>query len=103
MTQAIETKYFPPTNSRGSRIKVSAQAGSIFVPWDPGLSEEDNYAAAARAYAKKMGWTGKLVGGSLRSGDKVFVFDYGISSEVVDLGKDVKRDVKRIIKRLRKP
>lgn len=26
--QAIETKYLGPTNTRGSRIKASAQAGS---------------------------------------------------------------------------
>jgi hypothetical protein len=34
ITQAIETKYMGPTNTRGSRIKATAAAGSVMVPFD---------------------------------------------------------------------
>ena len=30
----VTTKYYGPTNTRGSRIKVSSHNGSMFVPFD---------------------------------------------------------------------
>jgi hypothetical protein len=56
--QAINTKSFGPGNVRGSRVKASAQAGSIFVGWDHALNYERNHAAAAQALATKFGWHG---------------------------------------------
>lgn len=54
--QAIQTKYRGPTNVRGARIKATAQAGSITVPYDYALGIDENHAAAARALAETLGW-----------------------------------------------
>jgi hypothetical protein len=62
---AIETRYLGPTNSRGSRIKATADAGSVTVPYDHALSSTQNHAKAAQALAMKFGWTGSWVGGGL--------------------------------------
>jgi hypothetical protein len=56
MRQAIVTKYLGPTNHRGSRVKATAQAGSITIHWDDALDVSANHARAALALAKKFGW-----------------------------------------------
>lgn len=51
--QAIETRYFGPTNTLGSRIKASCERGSITVQWDYSLGIRDNHrAAVVRLLAK---------------------------------------------------
>lgn len=64
MRQAIETKWLGPTNYRGARVKASAQAGSITLPWDHTKDVADNHIAAAQALAAKYGWEGSYVGGA---------------------------------------
>ena len=56
MTQAITTKYFGPTNTRGSRVKAQAQAGSVTIHWDYALNSDDNHKAAAKALMAKFEW-----------------------------------------------
>jgi len=56
MRQAIVTKYLGPTDYRGSRVKATAQAGSMTVPWDHALDPAENHRAAAFALAKRLGW-----------------------------------------------
>jgi hypothetical protein len=46
--QAIVTKYYGPSNVRGSRIKASAQRGSKFFTYEPAISIEANHRMAAR-------------------------------------------------------
>ena len=76
--QAIETKYLGPTNHRGGRIKASAQAGSITIPWDHALNTDNNHDMAAIALLKKLGWKGKLEGGgNARGNGNVYVFIEG--------------------------
>lgn len=70
MMQAIVTKYHGSTNTRGSRISATAEAGRIMLSWDHALNGSDNHMAAAQALADKMGWTvaagyPALVGGAL--------------------------------------
>lgn len=70
MFQAIVTKYHGPTNTRGSRISATAEAGRIMLSWDYALNGSDNHKAAAQALVDKMGWTVEagypsLVGGAL--------------------------------------
>jgi hypothetical protein len=66
MRQAIVTKYIGPTNTRGSRIKATADAGSITVPFNYRLKTfEENHRAAAVALQNKFNWQGNLIGGSL--------------------------------------
>jgi hypothetical protein len=66
--QAIVTKYFGPSNSRGSRIKAKAAAGSVTVPYDHGLNADENHDVAAIKLAEKYHWLdngSELVGGGL--------------------------------------
>jgi hypothetical protein len=65
---AITTKYFGPTNSRGSRVKAKCDAGSVTVAWNYSLGIPGNHRAAAKALADKMGRTGAWVGGSIGEG-----------------------------------
>ena len=64
MFQAIETKYYGPTNTRGSRIRAAAQCGKVWVPYDYALNPEQNHAAAAKAFLLKWGWNGQWAGGA---------------------------------------
>lgn len=71
--QAITTKHIPATDTKGRRIKASAPAGSVIVPWDYELDEQGNHANAAIALMKRLHWAGKLAIGGTQSG-YVFVF-----------------------------
>ena len=73
MRQAIITKYLGPTDHKGSRVKATAQAGSITVPWDAAQSVDANHYIAAHALAMRYNWLSedsdwKLVGGALPDG-----------------------------------
>lgn len=76
--QAIVTKYFGPTDHRGSRIKAVCEAGSLTVAWDYALDVEANHHAAAVALATKLGWTtewyGDLVTGGMAGSGYCHVF-----------------------------
>lgn len=65
--QAITTRYLPPTDHRGSRIKAQCDAGSLVVPWDYSLNPDDNHDAACAALVKRLGWDdyGTWIGGTL--------------------------------------
>lgn len=69
ITQAIETKYLPATSNRGARIKATAWAGNVTVPYDYALNADDNHKAAALALRHKMGWQGKFAQGGNVKGD----------------------------------
>lgn len=79
--KAIWTKYTGPTNTRGSRIKASAEGVSITVPGD-GASAEDVHTFAAVALCRKMGWPGDLYRGGRPDGVG-FVFVFAAPSERV--------------------
>lgn len=72
--QAITTKYLPATNYRGSRVKATAQAGSVTISFDLGLRDEDCHKEAALALCRKFGWEGSLIMGTTHNGDNVWVF-----------------------------
>ena len=74
--KAIKTEYLPCTNTRGSRIKATAEGVKpLSIPYPHELSGSAVHAAAAVALCKRMGWTGTLVSGGLpdQSGE-VFCF-----------------------------
>jgi hypothetical protein len=72
--QAICTRYTGATNTRGSRIIASTEGGSrVSVPYPHELSGEAVHRVAAEALKKKLGWTGRLVGGAVKHG-YCFVF-----------------------------
>jgi len=65
--QAITTKYLGAGNVRGSRVKATADAGSVTLSWDDALDSYANHSAAAIALANKFGWGGVWYGGGLPS------------------------------------
>lgn len=76
--KSIETKYLPPSNVRGARIKASVIDGnriqkSIVVPFDHGADEYERHLNAALQMRDKMKWTGDLVGVGTRTG---YVFGF---------------------------
>lgn len=74
ITQAIETKYLPATNNRGSRIKATAWAGSVTVPYDYALDADANHKAAAMALIAKYEWQGTFAqGGNAKGNGYYFV------------------------------
>jgi hypothetical protein len=60
MQQAIETKFYGPTNSSGSRIVAKAWAGSKKTHYNHALNADQNHLQAAKALADKMGWDAAL-------------------------------------------
>jgi hypothetical protein len=55
--QTITTRYFSPTNVRGSRYQAKASGGmSIMMHADPSLGNEENHVRAAQALIRKLGW-----------------------------------------------
>lgn len=72
--QAITTKFLSPTNTRGSRVKATAAAGSVTVEWDHALNISENHAAAAQALIAKLEWDGEWFSGGTPDGTgEVFV------------------------------
>jgi len=73
--QAIVTKYYGPTASRGSRIKAKSYGGSVSVAYDYGLNVEQNHDAACATLLDKMEWGGHYIGGGSPDGTGfVYVF-----------------------------
>lgn len=80
--QAIVTKHLGPTNVRGSRVKATAEAGSVTLSWDHSLNSEANHRKAAEALCTKFKWTGDYYGdlhcggmpNKIGGGGYVFVF-----------------------------
>lgn len=72
--QAIQIHYLGPTNTKGSRLKATAQAGSVTIPYPYEVNNEAAYRKAAEALCDKLKWAGKLGGGQLPNGDYVFTF-----------------------------
>ncbi len=88
--QAIVTKYIGPSNTKGSRIKATAAAGSVTLHLDNSLNIEDNHALAALALANKYAWRGTWHMGGM-PGDSGYCFvsyDDGDRPAFVSLGKE---------------
>jgi len=69
VTQAIETRYLGPTNTKGGRIKATAWAGSVTIGYDHALGHAENHRAAADALLAKLGWDGTFAQGGNVKGD----------------------------------
>jgi hypothetical protein len=65
MRQAIQTKFLPATNSKPSRVKAIAEAGSVILSWDHAMNGTGNHRTAAMTLAKRKGWTGEWFGGAI--------------------------------------
>lgn len=70
--QAMASKVLAPTNTKGTRIKVTARAGSKVTGWDHALNEFQNHRQAAIAFAESLDWLASgetLATGCLPNGD----------------------------------
>lgn len=73
MYRAIITKFLPPTNTVGLRVKACVDGSRLIVAWDHGLDAPENHVRAANSLALKLGWLPgedrpwELAGGSLPS------------------------------------
>ena len=92
MSKAIVTKYLPPTNYKGARIKATSTDGSVTLSYDYEVSAERNHLDAAESLALTY-WNEHLdlIGGERPDG-KGFCFvqnpkendswkDYGLGLE----------------------
>ena len=66
--QAIVTEYRGPTNTRGSRIIVRAEAGRMTIPWDHALNPDENHRRAVETFARNWSWDGRWVCGHVWRG-----------------------------------
>jgi hypothetical protein len=71
--QAIVTKWIGPTNTKGDRIKATAAAGSVTVPYERATNTEGAHRAAAVAFCAKFGWDFDHVSGGLPDGSLAWV------------------------------
>ena len=74
MKQAITIKYLGATNTKGTRLKVTSNGGSITVPLEYGAAQEQRIRKAVDALLNKLDWNGEYIIGQLPSGDYVAVF-----------------------------
>lgn len=61
--QAITTKFYGPTNTRGSRIIARASSGRVTWEYDHALNTDQNHDRAAQKLANKFGWGGRWYSG----------------------------------------
>lgn len=82
--QTITTKFLAATDHKDGRIKAVNSNGTsnITIALDDSLNVEQNHINAAQTLAKKLGWTGKFVGGSTKEGFVFCFSDSRISFEV---------------------
>lgn len=86
--QAIETKYLGPTNSRGSRVKATCEAGSVVIEWDDALDSPENHDNAVRQLIARLDWASAARGDWYRGGLKgsrgyVYVCTYATEKVVL--------------------
>lgn len=67
--QAIETKYFGPTNSKPGRIIAKAWGGKVTYNWDHALNSYENHREAAKKLAVIKNWGGEWVMGNNSKAD----------------------------------
>lgn len=78
--KSIITKYVPPTNTKGARIIAKAEGvPSVTVGYHDNDGNENPHAIAAKKLKDKMGWSGKMVGGTLPNGSMAWVFADDVS------------------------
>lgn len=67
--QAIHTKYFGPTNHKGSRIKATASRGSITVSYPHDLSGDDVHTFAVKQLVERFCMSDELEYGTPPEGN----------------------------------
>lgn len=65
--QAIRTRYYGPTNTRGSRIVAKCEAGTLSMPYDYSLDADQNHAKAAQLLVDRLQWGDVYHGGTFEN------------------------------------
>jgi len=81
--KAIQTKYLPATNTKGSRIKAFTNDFNVTIPFDYSLNDEQVYFKAVKELVKKykLDWDiSKMNYGSIKDG-YVFCFNDSIITD----------------------
>ena len=91
--QAIVTKFLGATNTRPARIKATAAAGSITIPYEYGLTEDNCHRAAALQLISKLGWQGDIVTGGLPDGSYCHVFSQALTESRATLKRRLSGEV----------
>ena len=74
--KAILVKYLPATDTKGVRLKVSAQGVKpLTIPRDYELTPYEQAERLAALFCSDMDWDYKLHGGELPSGDYCFTME----------------------------
>ena len=69
MLQALKIRHLAPTDTKGTRFKVTACAGSKTYGYDYALNFDDNIRIAAETFAQDMFGLSVLSIGNLHTGD----------------------------------
>jgi hypothetical protein len=78
---AITSRYHGPTDTRGSKVRATANGHTATVPYASELDREANHRAAVVALCAKLGWDAdRFFGGSMADGRwawvPVFTYDW---------------------------
>ena len=74
--EAIQTKFLPSTDTKGSRIKAWSTEGQVTIPYPHELHGQACHRLAAETLAAKLNRTGTpLPGGCLPNNNYCFIFD----------------------------
>jgi len=74
----IFVKVLPITDTKGKRLKARLGNGTVrnpskIIPWDYELEYQENFANAARVFAKELKWEGDMIG-SWMGDNALFIF-----------------------------
>lgn len=71
---AIRSKFYGPTERRGSCVRAFANGRRVGVPWEHSLDSESNHRRAVIALCDKLGWdSDRFYGGFLEGGEWAWV------------------------------
>ncbi len=86
--QAIITKYYGPTETRGTRIVARCSEDSAIVARNHAVNVEMDHARAAQKLAHKLGWYGRWFGTHLPGDRMAWVPTVGFVIDVDDNESD---------------
>lgn len=73
--KTITTKYYSPGNVRGARIVARDGDNQFRFSYNDALNYEQNHASAAQKFCDRLNWRGRMIGGQIKNGTYVWVFD----------------------------
>ena len=76
--QYITTKYYGPTNFKGSRIKAQASGGvSCWIGYNDSENSQENHERAVLKLCRGLDWYGTFIEATGKDGSRVWVYEDG--------------------------